>query len=340
MTASVPTTCDDQADRILRDPAMLRLDAQARLVAAGNIPVLLLGETGSGKEIFAEAIHRFSPRAQKSFLSLNCAALHETLLESELFGHERGAFTGAVQPKQGLLESADGGTVFLDEIGEMPPALQAKLLRVLEEGELVRVGGTRARCFDVRFVSATNRDLEEQVAKGTFRNDLYYRINAATLNIPPLRRRTSEILPLALLFVRKAAHRLGGPHAPEISEGARQMLLDHTWPGNVRELRNAMERAVLLCGSGPIAEEHLTLTPDTSRVMTRAMVHEHPGTQSERGRIIDALAKCGGNQTAAARLLGMSRQRLIRRIIELGLPRPKTSSFSQEAAVHPIARSA
>jgi two-component system response regulator AtoC len=333
---TVVTELSSQAyDRVLCDPATQELDAVARLVAAGQISVLLIGETGSGKEVFAEAIHRGSPRASGPFLRLNCAALSETLLESELFGHERGAFTGATQMKLGLLESANGGTVFLDEIGEMPAALQAKLLRVIEQRSVMRVGGLRCKPIDVRFVSATNRDLEAEVEQGRFRRDLYYRINGAVLAIPPLRERRSEILPLARLFLKRAAQELGRESEPEISDGAMQRLLQHSWPGNVRELRNVMERAILLSARDAIGEEHLAMDPPKALASCLHLaVRKATGKPSDEAlQILLALNQCAGNQTAAARMLGMPRQRLIRRIIEYRISRPKKDGLKPGGAL-------
>ncbi len=325
--------------RVIRDPQMVKLHALARSVAAGNISVLLTGETGSGKEVFAEAIHRHSPRASKPFLSLNCAALSETLLESELFGYERGAFTGATQAKAGLLESADKGTIFLDEIGEMPAALQAKLLRVLEQRQVTRVGGLKAKAIDVRFISATNRDPEVEMERGAFRRDLFYRINGTMLFIPPLRERVSEIEPLARVFVDRASCQMGLKPPPEIAPEAVQRLLEHTWPGNIRELRNVMDRAVLLCRDGTITEADLAIAQRGPAAPTQPTRDWQPSNEAapshgeaegdddnegaEQSRIMIALSRCGGNQTRAASLLGIARQTLIRRITEYRLPRPK-----------------
>jgi two-component system response regulator AtoC len=225
-------------------------------VAASTIGVLILGETGVGKEVLAETLHRLSPRSAHTFLRLNCAALSESLLESELFGHERGSFTGAVSQKLGLLETAEGGTIFLDEVGELPMATQVKLLRVLEERKVMRVGGLTSRSIDVRFVSATNRDLEAEVARGTFRQDLFFRLNGVTVVVPPLRERPVEIEKLAQVFITQAS-RDNHRSAPDLSREALSMLLSYSWPGNIRELRNVMERAVLLCGEGPITPRHL-----------------------------------------------------------------------------------
>jgi DNA-binding NtrC family response regulator len=235
---------------------MKHLYELAALAASSDICALILGETGVGKEVLAEFLHRRSNRAHQTFLRLNCAALSESLLESELFGHEKGAFTGAHQAKSGLLESADGGTVFLDEIGELTPTLQVKLLRVLEERAVWRVGSTRTRPIDVRFVTATNRDLRREVSRERFRKDLYFRINGVTLQVPPLRERKEEIEPLARHFLQQACGRLG-KSVPGFSPEARAHLLGHSWLGNVRELKNAMERASFLCKDGPIVVEHL-----------------------------------------------------------------------------------
>ncbi len=224
-------------------------------VARSELSVLILGETGAGKERMAEAVHRLSRRADKTFLRINCAALTESLVESELFGHERGAFTGAMAAKQGLIESAHGGTLFLDEVGELSLSIQVKLLRVVEERKVMRVGARVARPIDVRFVSATNRDLESELLRGTFRQDLFFRLNGVTLVVPPLRERRHEIARLARMFAEQASPSPG--RAPEITPEALETLEAYDWPGNVRELRNVIERAVLLSDAGPIQPRHL-----------------------------------------------------------------------------------
>jgi len=332
------------ADRTMQD-----LYALAGRIASGTISVLILGETGVGKEVLAEKVHKLSPRAQKPYLRLNCAALSESLLESELFGHERGAFTGAVAAKQGLLETADGGTVFLDEVGELPLSIQVKLLRVIEERVVLRVGGLRPRPLDVRFVAATNRDLEAEIERGTFRQDLFFRLNGATLVIPPLRERPGEIPNLARAFLSHAARQAGLTSDPELSSEALDRLMRYSWPGNIRELRNTIERAVLLCGAAPILPRHLplekmrvTFSTATSmaplpakrppepaparRVATNPpMLRRGPrmSRDEERAQIEAALAACGGNQTRAAQLLGIGRSTLINRVKEFGLTRPR-----------------
>jgi two-component system, NtrC family, response regulator AtoC len=316
---------------VVEDRAMIQLRKVIERVASGQLSVLLLGETGVGKEILAEHVHRSSPRGKKPFLKLNCAAMTESLLESELFGHEKGSFTGAAATKLGLLETAQGGTVFLDEIGEMSPAIQVKLLRVLEERKVMRVGGLKPIPIDVRFVAATNRDLEHEIAAGRFRQDLYYRLAGISLVIPPLRERVDEIVPLARAFVATASSQAG--HAPpRFDASALELLASYSWPGNIRELRNVVERATLLTTDGVIRPEHLPLekmratfapspTPDGKRQVA-GLEAFYPG-DSERERIISTLEQCRGNQTKAARILGMSRRTLIYRLERYGLPRPR-----------------
>jgi two-component system, NtrC family, response regulator AtoC len=347
---------EDEPDRIpgdgvdglvVRDDAMRELHRLIERVAVGDISVLLYGETGVGKEVFARRIHALSPRADKPFLGLNCAALAATLLESELFGYERGAFTGAVQTKPGLLETAQGGTVLLDEIGEMPISIQVKLLRVLEERQVMRLGGTRPRTIDVRLLSATNRHLETAIEEGAFRRDLFFRLNSVTLEIPPLRERAAEIEPLARKFAEVAARRFGVTTVPDIEPRVWEHLRRYQWPGNIRQLRNVMERAVVMSEGGPITIDDLPAdtyvgpaprAPSVKPVMQRlgAPVAAPPpplpvdapatpaaGADDERQRILDALERCAGNQTRAAELLGVSRRTLVSRLSEYNLPRPR-----------------
>jgi transcriptional regulator with PAS, ATPase and Fis domain len=292
-------------------------------VAGSTIGVLLLGETGVGKEVFARTLHRASRRASGPFIELNCAALTETLLESELFGHEKGAFTHATSAKPGLIEMAHGGTMFLDEVGDLPLSTQAKLLRIIEDSQLRRVGALKARPVDVRFVAATNIDLEARITAGTFRRDLFYRLNGVTLLIPPLRERTSEIGPLAEAFVARAWSGTGP--LPELASETLEVLETYQWPGNVRELMHMIERAVLLCGPGPILPQHL---PEKLRVLGSTPEPEPaaPGepTLDEEQQIRRALDRSNGNQTLAARLLGISRRTLVNRLNAYGgIHRPR-----------------
>ncbi|MBI3183628.1 MAG: sigma 54-interacting transcriptional regulator [Myxococcales bacterium] len=315
---------EDGQSPIVADASMEQLYRLVDRVARGQINVLLLGETGVGKEVVAEQIHRRSPRAPKPFVRINCAALTESLLESELFGHEKGAFTGAQSVKAGLLESASGGTVLLDEVGEMPLPTQAKLLRVLEERAVRRVGGTRPVPIDVRFLAATNRDLEAASEKGQFRRDLYFRLNGISVPIPPLRERSGEIEPLARSYVRRFCEQLGRQPLA-LSAAAVSQLGRYAWPGNVRELRNVIERAVLLCAGEEIGSEHLPQDKLATSLSFEAPAEPLPEgrTEAERQRILDALARSAGNQTQAAKLLGIARRTLINRLEEFGIVRPR-----------------
>jgi two-component system, NtrC family, response regulator AtoC len=311
-------------DVVVRDPTMVALYEEAGLAAQSLISVLLLGETGVGKEMLAQNIHRRSPRARRPFLGLNCAALTESLLESELFGHEKGAFTGAAQARAGLFEAAEGGTVFLDEVGELPMAVQAKLLRVIEERQVLRIGARAPRPIDVRFLSATNRDLEAEVSRGAFRQDLFFRLNALTLTIPPLRERASEIAPLAREFVAKACHGFERRDAPALSDAFVAALMRYPWPGNIRELRNVVERAVVLCRGGSLDPGHLPRKITAGAAAEPALAKPPEGDEAgERERIIAALEACVGNQTRAAELLGISRRTLVTRLEAYNLPRPR-----------------
>ncbi|WP_457572183.1 sigma 54-interacting transcriptional regulator [Desulfovulcanus sp.] len=301
-------------------PSIKKVLALARRVANSKATVLISGESGTGKEMFARYLHYQSSRAKMPFVAINCAALPEHLLESELFGHEKGAFTGAISRKLGKFELASGGTILLDEITEMDMALQAKLLRVLQENEIDRVGGTETIKVDVRVLATTNRDIEECVQKKEFRQDLFYRLNVIPLKLPPLRDRGSDILLLAEYFVRKFCQEynvsLNG-----LSEQARKWLMNYDWPGNVRELQNLMERAVLLAGSGKIEVNHfllegedwpeeLTLEEEKELVEKQDFSEKNdevlPLHEMEKRMILKSLQKTGGNRTQASELLGIS----------------------------------
>ncbi|HEU0036514.1 MAG TPA: sigma 54-interacting transcriptional regulator [Kofleriaceae bacterium] len=324
---------ESHGDIVIADERMTALHDLVSRVAAADISVLLTGETGVGKEVIAEQIHRQSARHDKPFLRLNCAALTETLLESELFGHERGAFTGATASKPGLLEVAEGGVIFLDEVGELHASTQAKLLRVLDERKLLRVGGLTPRPIDVRIISATNRDLDAEVERGAFRLDLLYRLNAMSIIIPPLRERPGEIEPLARKFLHQIAAKLDRG-VPELSAEALQLMRSYSWPGNVRELRNVVERAMVLA-TGNVIEVHdlphekmrATFAATAQRESSTIPIPDAPRAADpevdERQRVIDALEACAGNQTHAAKLLGISRRTLINKIEKFAVPRPR-----------------
>src|SRR5438270_1264496 len=309
---------------------------QAAKVAPAETTVLLTGESGTGKEVVAHLIHRGSRRAEGPFVALNCAALPEALLESELFGYEKGAFTGAVSARAGRLEQAGGGTLFLDEVGEMSPAVQAKFLRVLQEREFQRLGGTRTLKADVRVVAATNRDLKAAMTQGAFRKDLYYRLHVFAIHLPPLRERPEDILPLLEHFLSQLGPVVIGRPAAGISREAREQFLGYAWPGNVRELRNAVERALILCEGGLINPEHL---PWHAESPTRAPLplplpagaaapapaagdfpaHGVDLEAIERTLIEGALKRAGQNKAKAAKLLGLSRGKLYTRMERFGL---------------------
>lgn len=302
---------------IHRDPAMLALIERASQIARADASILIGGESGTGKEVLARYIHTMSRRANGPFVALNCAALPETLLESELFGHEKGAFSGAIASRKGKFEQADRGTLLLDEIGEMDPRLQSKLLRALQEREVDRLGGTGPVRVDVRILAATNRDLVMEVARGQFREDLYFRLNVIELRIPPLRERRLDILPLAAHFATRYARANGVPERA-LSPATEALLLAHSWPGNVRELENAIHRAVILAEGAAIGHEaielaapravaplaSLTGTP-VARPNVASLVGRRVG-EVERDLILETVSHCLGNRTRAAEMLGIS----------------------------------
>ena len=300
--------------------AMQQALALVARVAEHNTTVLITGESGTGKEVIARAIHRASPRAARAFVGINCAAIPENLLESELFGHVRGAFTGATADKVGLFEQASGGTLLLDEIGELPVELQAKLLRVLQESEIRRVGDQKTRRVDARVLAATARDLEAEVRAGRFREDLFYRINVVAIELPPLRERRQDIVPLAGLFADRLAKRFARPLS--ISDGALKWLEQQDWPGNVRELENAIERAAVLSSNESLAPEDFTdavdarrTTHDAHDVRTLADAVE----AAERQAITAALGESNGNRREAAKRLGVSLRTLFYKIERYGI---------------------
>ncbi|MGQ0685481.1 sigma-54-dependent transcriptional regulator [Bradyrhizobium sp.] len=307
-------------------PSFLSLLEITRMIAAaGRTPVLIRGETGTGKERIAQAIHSFSPRAKGPWITVNCSAIAENLLESEMFGHEKGAFTDAKARKRGLLELADGGTMFLDEIGDLSISLQPKLLRALETQSFRRVGGHSEITVDVRFVAATNRDLPAMVCKGQFREDLYYRINVASIDVPPLRERKSDVLPLAEYFLDLVA-KMTGLRAPALAPETAELLQIYSWPGNVRELRNVIERSVILANGRVIAPDHLPkeilargyVTPTHKEEVSDAVV-ELTIAEMERRHIINVVRRCGNNKTQAAKHLGISRLTLRTKLRQFGL---------------------
>jgi DNA-binding NtrC family response regulator len=325
---------------VVRDPAMVELYEQVARAARSEISVLVLGETGVGKEMLARAVHDRSPRARGPFLELNCAALPPSLLESELFGHEKNAFTGAQQARPGLLEAANHGTIFLDEVGELPQAVQVKLLRVLEDRKVLRVGGRTPHKLDVRFVAATNRDLEAEVARGAFRQDLYYRLNGVAFVIPPLRDRVSEIAVLAERFLAQTSQTLDRDAPLRLSPEAVDYLERHAWPGNVRELRNTIERAAIFATGNVVVPSDLSsritrpardpsdsTTPVAIRAPAATPAPAAPRASTDgdaaRQRIVEALEQCAGNQTRAAKLLGISLRTLVNRLGKYDVARPR-----------------
>jgi DNA-binding NtrC family response regulator len=311
-----------------RAPAFVAAIANARKVAATDTTVLLTGESGTGKEVLARGIHQASARAAGPFIALNCAALPDTLVESEMFGHERGAFTGADRLKRGRFELAAGGTLLLDEVGDLAPAAQAKLLRALQEREYERVGGTATLEADVRVIAATNRDLEGAVADGRFREDLYYRLAVFQVHLPALRERDDDVLLLADHFVRHIGARLGKPQ-PGLRREVQELLLSHAWPGNIRELQNAIERALILAPHGVISPEHFTFVarrrpdatppPAGAPALDPKAIGVHDLVELEKQSMLDALRRANGNKSAAAAAFGVTRTRFHRRLRHLGL---------------------
>jgi two-component system, NtrC family, response regulator AtoC len=307
---------------LISDPTLEGVPPMVHDIAKAKTSVLVLGETGVGKEVLSQTLHQLSGRTGPC-MRINCAALAESLLESELFGHEKGAFTGAMRTKRGLLESAHGGTAFLDEIGELALPLQAKLLRALEVGEVTRVGAVEPIAIDVRFIAATHRVLAEEVAAGRFRADLYYRLDGVSLVIPPLRERRAQIVPLALQFIE--AVQAGRVERSAVTTGFLAHLETHDWPGNVRELKATVERAVLIAAGKDLARSHVIFSKRVAApAASVAAPDEGASGLAERARIIDALEACAGNQTRAAKHLGVSRATLTAKLTLYRIPRPRS----------------
>ena len=306
-------------DIICKSPRMQEALELAREVASLRSTVLIRGESGTGKEVVARAIHHSGSRAQKPFVAVSCAALAETLLESELFGYEKGAFTGAAERKKGKFELADGGTIFLDEIGDIPPKLQADLLRVLQERAFYRVGGSEEVHVDVRVIAATHKDLRALVDEGRFREDLYYRLNVIEILIPPLRERREDIPLLAEHFVERIAHELGKP-VGEISEDAMRLLMDYNWPGNVRELENAVERALVTCRGAVLSADDFGFLRNHAASRFQAPDNMTLG-EMEKLMIEATLRRTGGNVKEAAASLGIDRSTLYEKLKRYGIER-------------------
>ena len=335
-TADQSTNRSGRDRLVVEDPTPGGVSTLVREIAKSDVNVLVLGETGVGKDVLATTIHTLSGRGGK-LASINCATLSETLLESELFGHEKGAFTGAVGAKQGILEAACGGTVFLDELGEMPLTLQAKLLRTVESREIRRLGATRSTPIDVRIVAATNRELGAEVDARRFRQDLFFRLDGVSLRILPLRERRHSIGPLALLFIEQARRRLGKPDVcatPDLLAA----LVEYDWPGNVRELKAVIDRAVLLSRGSQLGRRHLAFSssrdgvgrppPNARLVAPDGRVDElgylDAEQCSDRARVVAAIEACAGNQTRAAKRLGIARTTLVNKLALYRIPRPRT----------------
>ncbi len=301
-----------------KSPVMIDLFEMIENVAQSGTPVMIQGESGSGKELVARAIHRASGRSDKPYVKVNCAALNENLLESEFFGHVKGAYTGADRTRVGRFEAAHQGTLFLDEIGDIPPAIQIKLLRVLEDRKIERVGDNRSISVDVRVITATHKRLETLIEQGLFREDLYFRINVFPLYCPPLSERREDIPLIAQSFIRRNAVS-SGKKILGLTPEALETLTDYSWPGNVRELRNAIEYAFVLCQSGGIGIQHLPHKIAHGTIDPQVACELDPGCVKDRESLIDVLRQAGGNQSKAARMLGVSRVTVWKRMKKFGV---------------------
>jgi two-component system, response regulator FlrC len=339
IAAVLEAVAEESSAVIWRDPAMEKVLRLAEQVAPADASILLTGESGTGKEVVARFIHRKSRRANHNFITVNCAAIPENLLESELFGHEKGAFTGAVARRLGKFEEATSGTLLLDEISEMHPRLQAKLLRAIQEREIDRVGGSHPIKIDIRLVATSNRDLEEEVRKGSFREDLYFRLNVVNLRIPPLRERPQDIEPLAEHFAKKYAAANGADYTG-ISAVLREMLRRHVWRGNVRELENTMHRAILLSAGSELGPDSVMLSTGkggeakSGGMSARGALVGRTVADVERDLIIETLQHCLGNRTHAATILGISIRTLRNKLQQYrqeGLPVPPPHELERVA---------
>ncbi|PTY38631.1 Fis family transcriptional regulator [Saccharospirillum sp. MSK14-1] len=340
--ADEPQVASVLGDLVGRCDAMQQLYKRIKRVAPADVTVLIHGESGTGKELAARAIHQHSPRHDQSLVTVNCAAIPESLIESELFGHEKGAFTGATAARQGLVEAAEGGTLFLDEIGELPMEAQARLLRVLQESEVRRVGSVHARTVDVRLIAATHRNLKQLVKEGRFREDLYYRLQVIEVTLPPLRERGQDVLDIAEHLIAKHARRLKLEESVVLSREAHDALLKYDWPGNVRELENAIQRSLILCDDGEIGLDELGLDENEwqipeSLARRESAGSEHNGAQplqpeNEELSLEDYFQhfvlehQQSMSETELAQKLGISRKSLWERRQRLGIPRPKKST--------------
>ena len=318
---------DARYDTIIADsPAMKSIIKIAKQIAPTNATVLLLGETGTGKELVGRAIHRLSPRHDHPFMVINCAALPESLLENELFGHEKGAFTGANERREGKIEAAEGGTVFLDEIGDMPLAIQGRFLRLLQNKELYRLGGTRPIRVNVRFMAATNKDLGQGVKAGTFREDLFYRLNSFPITLPPLRDHVEDLPALATFILTREAKENKTGFKP-VSQESRDLLMNYQWPGNIRELENVLARANILCDQEEIGPELICLGPETMSIETQKITPDvghttyHEALEAySKTLLLEALRKTGWNQTKAAALLNLNRTHFTKLLKQKRIP--------------------